>query len=229
MIALAGVLGGVMRSPLTGIIFALELTHRWDAILPLVIAAMTACAVSVLLLKRSVLTEKIARRGYHLTREYDVDPLEIMFASEVMTTAIVEFDQDIDVALAYAALNSPDDDYSAWRQQLYPVVDAEGRLVGVVKRGDLLAANTNGDTGTKLRALLTTDPIVTHGDQPLRHVAELMAINEVTTMPVVDRADATRTIGIVSLPQLLLGRQRDQQEARDRERVLRIRLLTPNR
>ena len=224
LIALAGVLGGVMRSPFTGIIFALELTHRWDAILPLVIASMTACAVSVLILKRSVLTEKIARRGYHLTREYDVDPLEIMFVSEVMTTELVEFDQALSINQAAAALEDPEDDYAAWRQQLYPVVDSAGRLVGVVKRGDLLAASTHDET-TALHAILTTDPIVTHSDQTLRHVAELMAINEVTTIPILDRDDPTLAIGIVSLPQLLTGRQRDQQEARDRERVLRIRLV----
>ena len=86
LIALAGVLGGVMRSPFTGVIFALELTHQWGAILPLMIGAVTAFGISSLTLKRSVLTEKIARRGYHLTREYDVDPLSIMFVGEVMTT-----------------------------------------------------------------------------------------------------------------------------------------------
>ena len=86
LVALAGVLGGVMRSPFTGVVFALELTHRFDALLPLIIGASAAFAMSVLVLKRSVLTEKIARRGYHLSREYDVDPLEILFVGEVMQT-----------------------------------------------------------------------------------------------------------------------------------------------
>jgi len=85
LIALAGVLGGVMRSPLTGVAFALELTHRYQAMLPLLIAAATAFLVSVLVLRRSVLTEKIARRGLHLSREYSVDPLEILFVHEVMS------------------------------------------------------------------------------------------------------------------------------------------------
>ena len=89
-IALAGVLGGVMRSPFTGVVFAVELTHRFDALLPLIIGASTAYAVSVLLLKRSVLTEKIARRGYHLSREYDVDPLEILFVGEVMERDVLD-------------------------------------------------------------------------------------------------------------------------------------------
>jgi H+/Cl- antiporter ClcA/CBS domain-containing protein len=223
LVALAGVLGGVMRSPFTGIIFALELTHRWDALLPLVISAMTACGVSVLILKRSVLTEKIARRGYHLSREYDVDPLEIVFVSEVMTSDVLEFGVDLPIAEAQAALEDPTDDHAGWRQQLYPVVDQQGRMIGIVTRGMLLGA-TGDET---LLELALTDPVTTHGDQPLRHVAELMAIHDVTTLPVMDRDEPDRTIGVVSLPQLLTARQRDQQEARERERVLQVRLVRP--
>ncbi|MGN6780353.1 MAG: chloride channel protein [Marmoricola sp.] len=226
LVALAGVLGGVMRSPFTGIIFALELTHRWDAVLPLTIAAMTACGISVLLLKRSVLTEKIARRGYHLSREYDVDPLEILFVSEAMSDNIVEFDPDVPVATARKALDDPEDDHAAWRQQLYPVVDEHQHMLGVVRRGDLLAASSSGDDDLPLSRLLVTDPVVTHGDQTLRHAAELMAVHEVTTVPVVDRDDPNRPIGIITLPQLLVARRRDQHEARERERLLRFRVIS---
>jgi hypothetical protein len=84
MLGLAAVVGGMMRSPLTGVIFTLELTLVWGALLPLVIAATGAYALSALALRRSVLTEKIARRGLHLTREYSTDPLETFFAREVM-------------------------------------------------------------------------------------------------------------------------------------------------
>jgi CIC family chloride channel protein len=83
MAGLAAVVGGVMRSPLTGVVFTLELTHAWSAMLPLIIAATSAYALSTLLLKRSVLTEKIARRGLHLSREYSVDPLETFFVRDV--------------------------------------------------------------------------------------------------------------------------------------------------
>ncbi len=85
LVGLAGVLGGVMRSPLTGVVFALELTHRYEALLPLLIGATAAYAISVLVLRRSVLTEKVARRGVHLSREYSVDPLEVLFVGDVMS------------------------------------------------------------------------------------------------------------------------------------------------
>ncbi|MGN6206431.1 chloride channel protein [Humibacter sp.] len=84
MCGLAAVLGGVMRSPLTGVVFTLELTHSWDALPALLLSATAAYALSVLVLKRSVLTEKIARRGLHLTREYSTDPLETFFVRDVM-------------------------------------------------------------------------------------------------------------------------------------------------
>ncbi|HVY96336.1 MAG TPA: chloride channel protein [Solirubrobacterales bacterium] len=84
LVGLAGVLGGVMRSPLTGVVFALELTHRYEALLPLLVGATAAYAISVLVLRRSVLTEKIARRGIHLSREYSIDPLEVLFVGDVM-------------------------------------------------------------------------------------------------------------------------------------------------
>ncbi|HET7357147.1 MAG TPA: chloride channel protein [Nocardioidaceae bacterium] len=228
LIALAGVLGGVMRSPFTGVVFAIELTHQYDAILPLIIGATTAFGLSVLLLKRSVLTEKIARRGYHLSREYDVDPLEIQFASEVMSDDVLELQTDLTVAEAVEALGSPLEVDTGWRQRLYPVVDPPGQLQGVVTRRSLFRANSQGDGTTPLKELMREPVAVTHGDQTLRYVAELMSQAEVNRMPVMDRDDPTKVIGIVSLTQLLAARQRDRQEARERERVLRVRLVSPS-
>ena len=87
LVSMGAILGGTMRAPLTGVIFALELTHDINMLLPLLIAVSMAHAFTVLVLKRSILTEKIARRGYHLSREYAIDPLEILFVREVMRTA----------------------------------------------------------------------------------------------------------------------------------------------
>jgi H+/Cl- antiporter ClcA/CBS domain-containing protein len=225
LVALAGVLGGVMRSPFTGVIFALELTHQYAALLPLVIGAVTAFAFSSLVLKRSVLTEKIARRGYHLSREYDVDPLEVLFVSEVMTSDILELDADVDVSSAVAALGAPEESEAGWRQRLYPVM-AGGRLAGVVTRRELLSAEARGDGGALLADLATTPVGVTHPDATMRQVAEEMAVAEVSRMLVVDREDPLAPIGVVTLTQLLAARKRDQQEARERARLLGPRLLT---
>jgi len=92
MAGLAAVVGGVMRSPLTGVVFTLELTHAWNTLPALIVASVSAYLVSLLILKRSVLTEKVARRGLHLTREYSTDPLEVFFAREVMIPASGDLD-----------------------------------------------------------------------------------------------------------------------------------------
>ena len=89
LVSMGAILGGTMRAPFTAILFALELTHDINVLLPLLVAAMLAHATTVLLLKRSILTEKVARRGFHLSREYATDPLEILFVREVMRTKLV--------------------------------------------------------------------------------------------------------------------------------------------
>ncbi|RMI29377.1 CBS domain-containing protein [Nocardia stercoris] len=122
---LAAVVGGVMRSPLTGIVFTCELTQAWADLLPLVVSAVAAYAVSVLWLKRSVLTEKIARRRLHLTREYSIDPLETSFAHEVMTPG--------DVAEGTGPLVHPD---STLREVADLLATHEHTRAAVVDRAD---------------------------------------------------------------------------------------------
>src|SRR5437762_10519371 len=92
LISMGAILGGTMRSPLTGVVFALELTHDVNALLPLLLAVTIAHGFTVLTLRRSILTEKVSRRGYHLSREYSVDPLEIIFAREVVRTGVAALD-----------------------------------------------------------------------------------------------------------------------------------------
>ena len=228
LVALAGVLGGVMRSPFTGVIFALELTHRFDALLPLIIGASTAFAISVLVLKRSVLTEKIARRGYHLSREYDVDPLEILFVGEVMESNVLTFEADLPADDALRSISDTDPANVALRRQmLYPIVGEDDRLVGVVTRTQLETAVHTGCGGTAVGELGIRKPIVTHADETLRVVATRMAGREVDKMPVVARDGSGRIVGMISLTMLLAGRLKDLQEARDSERVLRLRVVRP--
>ena len=89
LVSMGAILGGTMRSPLTAVIFALELTHDVNVMLPLLLAVTIAHGFTVLTLRRSILTEKVSRRGFHLSREYAIDPLEIVFAREAVRTAVV--------------------------------------------------------------------------------------------------------------------------------------------
>ncbi|MBV7702033.1 chloride channel protein [Nocardia nova] len=209
MCGLAAVVGGVMRSPLTGIVFTCELTHAWNDVLPLAVASVSAYAVSVLLLKRSVLTEKIARRRLHLTREYTTDPLETFFTHEVMTAdpLVLGIDDLIDPIL-------PQTHYAG----LYPVVDGSGALVGVTTRQVL-----QNCLDTTVAAATLSIRTSVHPDNTLREVANALALAHVTAAPVVARDDPNRLCGIVTLEQLLHARRRDLHEEHHRERLLVVR------
>jgi len=84
LVSMAAVLGGTMRAPFTAVVFGLELTHDLNALVPMLLAVVVAHAFTVLVLPRSILTEKVARRGFHLSREYTVDPLEILLVRDVI-------------------------------------------------------------------------------------------------------------------------------------------------
>jgi CIC family chloride channel protein len=218
LVSMAAILGGTMRSPLTGIVFALELTHDVNMILPLIVAAVIAHGFTVLVLKRSILTEKVARRGYHLSREYSVDPLEVLFVREVMRTRLIAFNGSDTLNDAQSMVK---DGHSARGQHLYPVIDADRRLSGVITRKDLTAHN--GEQ-TLMFDVARRDPVVAIADEPLRTVVDRMAETGYTRMPVVDNSENRKIVGMVSLEDLLRARTRNLAEERSRERILRVRL-----
>ncbi len=221
LISLGAVLGGTMRAPLTGVVFAIELTHDFNALLPLLIANMLAYTVSVLLLKRSILTEKVGRRGFHLSCEYSVDPLEILFVREVMRTTVAALAAATTVEEAASHLRPG---HSPRGQHLYPVLDSENRLTGVITRKDLRRLTAEHDGAQEIGAFVRCAPQVAFANEPLRAVVNRMASSGFTRMPVLDPARDGKLVGMVSLEDLLRARVRNLSEERDRERVIRIRL-----
>ena len=133
LLGMAAMMGGTMRAPLTAVMFAVELTGDTHDLLPLLAASASAYGVTVLLLKRSILTEKIARRGRHLTREYSTDPFEVTRAVEVMVTTVdtLPGDMTVDEAVAFYTGEGK-------RHRSYPIVDAAGNIVGMAARADIL-------------------------------------------------------------------------------------------
>lgn len=227
LISMGAILGGTMRSPFTSIVFAFELTHDANIFLPLLVASVIAHAFTVLTLRRSILTEKVARRGYHLSREYAVDPLEILFVREVMRTKIAVLPATSTLGEIWQSLRTD----HRQEQRLLPVVNAEGHLVGVMTRQDIserIVQNSGAARGCLLGEVARTDAVEAYADEPLRVVVYRMAEKGVTRMPVVERG--TRTfLGLVSLNDLLKARSRHLEEERRRERTLKFRFFFPGR
>jgi len=225
LISMGAILGGTMRSPFTSIVFAFELTHDANVFLPLLVGSVIAHAFTVLTLKRSILTEKVARRGYHLSREYAVDPLEILFAREVMRTTIAVLPAASTIAQIQASLNSD----HRQKQRLLPVVNADGTLAGVLTRRDIRdRIDHEGDAALRrtLREVARTNTSDVYADEPLRVVVYRMAETGFTRMPVVDRASG-KFLGLISLDDLLKARARHLEEERRRERTLKLRFFLP--
>ncbi len=220
LLGLTATLGGTMRSPLTAILFALELTHGVDALLPLLLAAVTGYALTVLVLPRSILTEKVARRGHHLSREYAVDPLESLLVRQVATAPV----STVPASLPLRELEARHFDARAGRtHQGYPVVDTEGRVVGVVTRGALLDLPPADElAGIAVASLLGRDPVLAHPDETCRAAAERMIEEGVGRLPVVARGTRGPVLGILTRSDLLKARGRALAHERDREGWIRL-------
>ena len=123
LLAMAATMGGTMRSPLTATFFAVEITGNTHVLLPLITACMAAHLVTVLLMRRSILMEKVARRGHHLSREYRVDPFTLTRTRDIMTTTVQTAPGGMTLHQAATFLTHPDT-----RHPSFPVIDDARRV-----------------------------------------------------------------------------------------------------
>lgn len=197
LIGMAAILGGTMRSPLMSVIFAVELTGEWRMLAPLLAASAAAYATTVLLLKRSILTEKIARRGRHISREYGVDPYELVRVAEVMAQPVDTLDAQMTVTDALAVLERG-------HHRIYPVVNGAGRPVGRVSRADALSWSVEDGLEGQTLAERISDvglPVVHPQDVAARAV-DLMLASDEGRIPVTDPATG-KLVGLVTRKDLL--------------------------
>ena len=159
-------------------------------------ACVAADAVTVLLMKRSILTEKMARRGHHVMREYIVNPLHLLRVGDVMEKDVPTVPASLPVDGLFERL--ADEDPVMARRQEWPIVDDNERLVGLVTRGDLVRAleREDGESPTVLD-LGSRRLVVTHGDELLEEATAKMIAHDIGRLPVADRSDPTRLVGLL--------------------------------
>ena len=216
LLSMGAMLAGVMRLPFTSILFALELTRNASALPALLVACTTAYGVSVFLMKRSILTEKVARRGFDIFREYTVDRLEHMAVKDVMSTEVMTVSGEISVREAAQKYFGADQKYRA-----YPVVDGEGRLLNIINREEMARLRQADPDGTsRLADVLGKDPVVSYPDESCKTVAIRAAVEKLERMPVVS-ADRQMLLGVVTRYDLLKPYTHHHEEERIRERFFR--------
>jgi CIC family chloride channel protein len=225
LIGMGAILGGTMRAPFTGILFVIELTHDLDLLLPLAVAVTVAHAFTVLVLRRSILTEKVARRGFHVSREYSIDELEVLFVRDAMNVALRILPAEGRVAAALSLLDEPRNERS---QHLFPLVDAEANLVGAVSYAKLRSlASQLALHDHSLASIADPSPPSVFSNHSLRMAFERMAETGATRLLVVNPADCRKLVGKLALHDLLAARSRHLSDERRRERVLPWEYLLP--
>lgn len=241
LVCMAATLGATLGAPLTAIVFAFGLTHDANALLPLLTATLVAHGFATVAMKRSIMTEKIARRGYHIYREYGVDPLERHYVDEVMTRSAVTIDADLSVEVVRARYFGATQAHRA-----YPVV-RDGVLIGMLDRAmlDGSPAAHDGDgqaddaRAAKMRAadvqmidmrvadvrvadvLPRRAPLFALADETCRLVATRLAVHQLERLPVVADPGTMRVVGIVSRSDLVKPALRHFDDEHKRERFRR--------
>ncbi|MEZ0604330.1 chloride channel protein [Paraburkholderia sp. IW21] len=220
LVCMAATLGATLGAPLTAIVFAFGLTHDSNALLPLLTATLVAHGFSTVVMRRSIMTEKIARRGYHIYREYGVDPLERHYVDEVMTRSVESINAAMTVADALATYFG-----GTQTRRAYPVVQ-DGAVLGMVDRM-LLQQFCLDDSGLKARLRLADvlrqrPPAFALPDETCRLVATRLAVHGLERLPVVADRATMRLVGIVSRSDLIKPSLSHFEEEHKKERFRRI-------
>jgi H+/Cl- antiporter ClcA/CBS domain-containing protein len=216
VVGMAGMFAGASRAFLASVVFAFETTRRPEVLLPLLAGCAASYLVSFLTMRHSIMTEKIARRGVRVPDEYAADFLEQVTAGDQATREVVTLRADDTLATVRAWMTAGD---AAGKHQGYPVVDAEGHLVGVLTRRDLLESSEGDER--RVRELVRRAPAVIFEDSSLREAADVMVLEDIGRLPVVAREAPDRITGIISRSDLLRAHRRRLLEHQRPPRVVR--------
>lgn len=202
LVGMAATFAGASHALLTSVVFAFETTRQPVGLLPLLAGCTAAYLAALMMSRHSIMTEKLARRGAAVRTEYAVDHLAHVLARDAASPNVVTLDFDEAIAEVREWLDSAE----VASHQGFPVLDAEGLLIGVVTRRDLLAGpDVSLDGLRRVRDVVHRAPAVVYGESTLRDAADLMITEGVGRLPVVERANPRRVVGILSRSDLLVA------------------------
>jgi len=216
LVAMAAVFGAASRATFAFIVFAFEITHDYNAILPLMLGCVIADLIAIRYLRSSIMTEKLARRGLFVPEAYEAGVLQIVRVGEVMRRDVQPIPQEMTIgelaermARGEAAVNLT---------QGLPITDKEGRLVGVVTQGDLLRG-LEGDATGKLTVLEagSNEPVVAYEDELAHDAMFRMLQHDIGRLPVVSREDPRHMVGYFNRSSILEAWSKQMHEEGVRE------------
>lgn len=206
LVAMGAVFGAASRATFSFIIFAFEITRDYNSVLPLMLVSVIADGISMLLMpKASIMTEKLRRRGMRIHQEYEVDVLQHTLVHETMDRVPPTIPASLSLSQLADRIGSGDPEIG--RHQGMLVLDAEGKLAGLITRGDVLRALEQNPRATVLDAC-SRNVVVTYPDETLHEASEKMLRYNVGRLPVVDRADERCVVGYLGRPGIMAARLR---------------------
>ena len=216
LVAMGAVFGAASRAAFTFIIFAFEITRDYNSVLPLMLVTVIADGIAMLFTRTSIMTEKLARRGLHIHQDYEADVLQQVPVSETMDQdpSAVPADMTVGELANRIALGEP----TVVRHQALLILDKQGRLAGIITRGDILRALENDSEGsTTLLDAGSQRLVVTYPDELLYEAAAKMLRNDVGRLPVVSRQDPAKLVGYLGRSGIMTARLRRLEEEHVRE------------
>jgi CBS domain-containing protein len=213
LVGMVGIFAGASRAFLTSAVFAIETTMQPAAIIPALGGCTMAYLVSCLLMRHSIMTEKMARRGVRVPEEYQPDFLDAIRVEDMMTRKPITL-RDVDTVQAIRERLETD---GAGNHQGFPVVNANGALLGVVTRRDFLGKAALKKTMVEL---LQRPPVVIYEDLTLRDAARQMARHDIGRLPVIQRG-TSQLIGILTRSDILRAHRMRAQEPTRSIRIFR--------
>jgi len=203
LVGMAAIFAGASRALLASVVFAFETTLQPLGLLPLLGGCTAAFLVSCLLMRNTIMTEKIARRGVRVPSEYAADFLDQVCVAEFAAKEVIAFAASDTLAHLRKWFESG---VPGSQHRGFPVVDARGRLLGVVTRREITDPSALAEL--PVEQLLQRAPAVAFDDSSLREAADLMVSQGVGRLPVVSRAAPTQVIGILTRSDLLAAHAR---------------------
>ncbi len=210
LVGMAAMFAGASRALLASVVFAFETTLQPFGLLPLLGGCTAAYLVSSLLMKHTIMTEKIARRGVHVPTEYSADFLEqtLVCHSASRPPVTLKGSDTVEKALLWIASGNP-----GARHQGFPVLDDEDNLMGVITQRELF--NHVGPTTLKVRELIERPPVIVYEDSTLREAVDLMAEEGIGRLPVVSRSNPYKVTSILTRSDILSAQRRRLEEVRE--------------
>ena len=224
LVGMAAMFAGASRALLASVVFAFETTRQPLSLLPLLGGCTAAYLISVLMMRHTIMTEKIARRGARVLAEYTVDYLDQVLVRDAAARKVVALAADDALASVRAWFSSR---APGTAHQGFPVHDRNGDLVGVLTRRDIF--NTEEPESSQLWRIIKRPPAVVFEDNSLREAADHMVGEEVGRLPVVARDNPRKVVGWLTRSDLLTAHRQRLEDRSRAERALQIRTVRLDR